>query len=70
MWLARVKANCYSRRRSPPLAQIRNRHVLDEVFAQNGHFLLWAELSAGFFHGRSFWMPHSVAQRPDFSNAV
>ena len=52
------------------VAQIRNRHVLDEVFAQNGHFLLRGKLSAGVFHGDLFQMRHSVAHGPDFSNSV
>jgi hypothetical protein len=32
------------------VAEIRNRHVLDEVFTQDGHFLLRGEMSAGLFH--------------------
>src|SRR4029450_13232968 len=33
------------------VAQIQNRHVLNKVFAQNGHFRLRGKLSAGRFHG-------------------
>jgi hypothetical protein len=33
------------------------RHVLNEVFAQNGHFLLRGKLSAGRFHGNPFGCP-------------
>jgi hypothetical protein len=29
------------------VAQVRNRNLFDEVFAQDGHFLLRGELSAG-----------------------
>ena len=39
------------------VAQIRNRHMLDEVFAQNGHFLLRGKLSSGLFHGDLFGCP-------------
>jgi hypothetical protein len=39
------------------VAQIRNRHVLHEVFAQDGHFLLRGKLSAALFHGISLDAP-------------
>jgi len=43
------------------VAQIRNRHVFDEVFAQDGHFLLRGELSASVFHGDPLDAPLSSA---------
>ena len=38
-------------------AAIRNRHMLDEVFAQDSHFLLRGKMSAGLFHGDPFGCP-------------
>ena len=39
------------------VAQVRNRNLFDEVFAQDGHFLLRGKLSAGLFHGDPFGCP-------------
>ncbi|MFV0417028.1 MAG: hypothetical protein ACK5NG_11770, partial [Chthoniobacterales bacterium] len=32
------------------VAHVAHRHVLDQMFSQDAHFLLWVEVTSGSFH--------------------